>query len=213
MGFRNSIQDMIMMIPAILIGFTFHEYAHAKMADRLGDKTARFQGRLTLNPFYHIDIMGFIFILIAGFGWAKPVETNPRAYKNYYKDDLKVSLAGPLANLSVAVVGAIFLSIYAKFIFPLISSGVLANIILTMIVQIIRINVMLFIFNLLPLPGFDGYHVLRDLYPKFFYKYEGDFYKYRIVILVILFLTPASNIISWPVEKISRMLFNVAIGI
>ena len=213
MGFRNSIQDMIMMIPAILIGFTFHEYAHAKMADRLGDKTARFQGRLTLNPFYHIDIMGFIFILIAGFGWAKPVETNPRAYKNYYKDDLKVSLAGPLANLSVAVVGAIFLSIYAKFIFPLISSGVLANIILTMIVQIIRINVMLFIFNLLPLPGFDGYHVLRDLYPKFFYKYEGDFYKYRIVILVVLFLTPASNIISWPVEKISRMLFNVAIGI
>lgn len=213
MGFRNSIQDMIMMIPAILIGFTFHEYAHAKMADRLGDKTARFQGRLTLNPFYHIDIMGFIFILIAGFGWAKPVETNPRAYKNYYKDDLKVSLAGPLANLSVAVVGAIFLSIYAKFIFPLISSGVLANIILTMIVQIIRINVMLFIFNLLPLPGFDGYHVLRDLYPKFFYKYEGDFYKYRIVILVILFLTPASNMISWPVEKISRMLFNVAIGI
>ncbi|WP_027633839.1 site-2 protease family protein [Clostridium hydrogeniformans] len=213
MGFRNSIQDMIMMIPAILIGFTFHEYAHAKMADRLGDKTARFQGRLTLNPFHHIDIMGFIFILIAGFGWAKPVETNPRAYKNYYKDDLKVSLAGPLANLTVAVVGALILGVYFRFIIPLTNSGVLVVVIFKMLHQIVNINVMLFIFNLLPLPGFDGYHVLRDLYPKFFYKYEGDFYKYRIVILVILFLTPVSNIILKPVASISGILFKVALGI
>ncbi|MEW8955881.1 site-2 protease family protein [Clostridium sp.] len=207
---RNTLQDMILMIPAILIGFTFHEYAHAKMADRLGDKTARFQGRLTLNPFHHIDIMGFILILVAGFGWAKPVETNPRAYKNYYKDDLKVSLAGPLANLTVAVIGAVFLGIYVNFIIPVVSNGALVNIIFTMILQIITINVMLFIFNLIPLPGFDGYHVIRDLYPKFFYKYEDRFYKYRNIALLIFFLTPARYIITIPVSIITNILLKIA---
>ena len=86
-----EILNKILMIPAILLAFTFHEYAHAITADRLGDKTPRFQGRLTLNPIVHIDPMGFLLILLVGFGWAKPVQTNPSAYKNYYKDDLKVS--------------------------------------------------------------------------------------------------------------------------
>ena len=121
-----DLQQIILTIPAILIGFTFHEYAHAKMADKLGDKTPRFQGKLTLNPFVHIDPLGFLFILIAGIGWAKPVETNPSAFKRYYKDDLKVSLAGPIANFIVAVVAAVLYGIYLRFVFPIIGS-ILAN--------------------------------------------------------------------------------------
>ena len=83
--------NIILMIPGMLIAFTFHEYAHAFVADKLGDKTPRFQGRLTLNPLVHIDPMGFLAVIIFRFGWAKPVQTNPSAYKNYYKDDLKVN--------------------------------------------------------------------------------------------------------------------------
>ncbi len=109
----NSILNMILMIPGMLIAFTFHEYAHAYVADKLGDKTPRFQGRLTLNPIAHIDPIGFIAVLIFSFGWAKPVQTNPSAYKNYHKDDLKVSLAGPIANFLVAIVVALIIGVIA----------------------------------------------------------------------------------------------------
>src|SRR5665647_1476491 len=111
----QQILDKILMIPAILLAFTFHEYAHAITADRLGDKTPRFQGRLTLNPIAHIDPIGFILILIMGFGWAKPVQTNPSAFKNYYKDDLKVSVAGPIANLILGFLFAIFTVLFWKY--------------------------------------------------------------------------------------------------
>ena len=97
---KIKILQKLLILPALLIGFTVHEYAHAYMADKLGDKTPRFQGRLTFNPLAHIDPMGFFMILFVGFGWAKPVQTNRSAYRNYYKDDLKVSIAGPLSNLT-----------------------------------------------------------------------------------------------------------------
>ena len=128
----NSILNMILMIPGMLIAFTFHEYAHAYVADKLGDKTPRFQGRLTLNPIAHIDPIGFIAVLIFSFGWAKPVQTNPSAYKNYYKDDLKVSLAGPIANFLVAIVIAVILGFYVNFaygVLPSALSGVLYSMI------------------------------------------------------------------------------------
>ena len=112
---RNGLLDMILIIPAMLVAFTFHEYAHALVADRLGDKTPRFQGRLTLNPLAHIDPFGFIAVLVFGFGWAKPVQTNPSAYKDYRKDDLKVSLAGVTANLIVAIIAAVIYALYIKY--------------------------------------------------------------------------------------------------
>ena len=142
----------ILMIPAILIAFTFHEYAHAITADRLGDKTPRFQGRLTLNPLVHIDPIGFILILIMNFGWAKPVQTNPSAYKNYYKDDLKVSLAGPIANLILSFVFAILTVLFWKYS-P--SKGAIYAIILQILQVTGSINCMLFFLNLVPVPGFD----------------------------------------------------------
>lgn len=206
-----DLQQMILTIPAILIGFTFHEYAHAKMADKLGDKTPRFQGKLTLNPFVHIDPLGFLFILIAGIGWAKPVETNPSVFKKYYKDDLKVSLAGPLANLIVAVVAAVIYGIYLRVIFPIIGNGTLAMVLREIISYTLSVNVMLFVFNLIPLPGFDGAHIVRDLWPKTFYKYEGTMQKYRyIILLVILFLPIVSKIIFKPIEIVTNLLLGIS---
>jgi len=180
----SQILDKILMIPAILIAFTFHEYAHAITADRLGDKTPRFQGRLTLNPIAHIDPMGFILILIVGFGWAKPVETNPSAYKNYYKDDLKVSAAGPIANLILGFVFAILLALFSKFA----PQGAVYEIIGNILLITGYLNCILFFLNLVPIPGFDGFHIVRDLFPKFFYNLSDSILRYQFLIFMALLL-------------------------
>ena len=199
----NSILNIILMIPAMLIAFTFHEYAHAIVADRLGDNTPRFQGRLTLNPIAHIDPFGFIAVLLFKFGWAKPVQTNPSAYKNYYKDDLKVSLAGPIANILVAIVASVIFALYIKFIYGIIPST-LAEVLYSMIQLVIIINVNIGIFNLIPIPGLDGFSVLRDLLPRSFRSFEEKFYQYQMpVMLLFIFFgakiirVPSDIIIGW----------------
>nr|WP_162523271.1 site-2 protease family protein [Clostridium estertheticum] len=205
----------ILMIPAILIAFTFHEYAHAIVADRLGDKTPRFQGRLTLNPIAHIDPIGFILILLTGFGWAKPVETNPSSYKNYYKDDLKISFAGPFANLIIGFVFAIFTVLFWKF-------SPVHGTVLTIIIEIFKItvsiNCMLFFLNLVPVPGFDGYHIVRDLFPKFFYNMSDTFTRYQFLIFLVLILpilpgnqSVFSYIVQVPADWVYNIFMNIAI--
>ncbi|WP_446897383.1 site-2 protease family protein [Clostridium sp. LBM24168] len=191
---NTYILNKILIIPGILIGLTFHEYAHALVADRLGDKTPKFQGRLTLNPFVHIDLLGFIMILLVGFGWAKPVEINPNAYKNRTRDDLKVSVAGPLANLLVAFIFAIFYVIFYRFAFTnSLMSTSMANIIAKILLQAVSINCMLFVFNLIPIPGLDGFHILRDLFPSLYYKVSDKIYRYQIIILIAFVATPIAN--------------------
>lgn len=195
------------MIPGIIIGFTFHEFAHALIADKLGDKTPRFQGRLTLNPSAHIDPMGFVMIIIFGFGWAKPVQVNPSAYKNYHKDDLKVSLAGPIANFLIAIVMAIILSIYWKFGYEILPNGVF-TVIGQMLIAAVSINVGLGLFNLLPVPPLDGFSILRNLAPKIFYKYQESFYQYQMMIMLFV-LYFGGRVISVPRNIIINLLFRL----
>lgn len=196
----DFLYDKIVIIPAILLAFTFHEYAHAKVADKLGDKTPRFQGRLTFNPLKHIDPLGFLLILIIGFGWAKPVETNPSAYKNYYKDDLKVSLAGPLTNLVLAFVGYICWQLFYILQFK---TGIVPvsffYVLLDMLQAVFTINTMLFLFNLLPLPGLDGFAVLRDLKPNLFYNISDSIYRYQIIIIAV-FAFSGARFLSIPLR-------------
>mgnify|MGYP000893335722 CR=1 FL=1 len=193
---NNWLLQKILIIPAVLIGLTFHEYAHALAADRLGDKTPKFQGRLTLNPFVHIDILGFLMIILVGFGWAKPVETNPGALKNRYKDDLKVSFAGPLANLILAFVGAVIVGVIAKFGAILFTNiPTLYSIIISIFSAVVSINCMLFVFNLIPIPGLDGFHILRDLFPSTYFKISDTLYRYQLIILLIFIATPLANYI------------------
>ncbi|WP_333861494.1 site-2 protease family protein [Clostridium sp.] len=206
----EKILEKILIIPAILIGLTFHEFAHAFVADKLGDKTPKFQGRLTLNPFAHVDIIGFIMILLVGFGWAKPVEINPAAFKNRNRDDLKVSIAGPLANLIIAFLAAVLTVIIYRFGLLSMESTSISNIIIKISLYIVNINCMLAVFNLIPLPGLDGFHILRDLFPSTFYKISGTVYRYQLIILVLFVVTPlARYIVGVP----SYMLYNMFISI
>jgi Zn-dependent protease len=207
---RFDILETLLLIPGILVGLTFHEYAHAYVADKLGDKTPRFQGRLTFNPLVHIDPIGFLMILIVGFGWAKPVQVNPSAFKKYYKDDLKVSLAGPMANLIVALVSALLLSILFKFIGT--SNGYTSiQWIISMILGLsVSINCTLFVLNLIPIPGFDGFHILRDLFPKFFYNFAEQVYRYQLVIMIVFLATPLARIlIGGPSSFISGLIYKI----
>lgn len=206
---RTQLFYTILSIPAILVAFTFHEYAHAIVADRLGDKTPRFQGRLTLNPLAHIDPIGFILILLVHFGWAKPVETNPNAYKHYHEDDLKVSVAGPLANLAVAFVFSFIYMLLLKFL----PDNSITYIIILVFQIIVNLNCMFFVLNLLPLPGFDGFHILRDLFPKAFYNLPEEIYTYQLLIFVVLAmpLFGGSSILSFVIGVPSSAIYNIFI--
>jgi len=151
--------SLIGFLLAIIIAVTIHEFAHAWMAYRLGDLTAKYADRLSLNPAKHFDIAGTLFLLLVGFGWGKPVPVNPNALKGRY-DELKVSIAGPVSNLLVALVLAF--PIYAAEEFGI---NYQANLVLFIIKIIIEINIMLAVFNLIPLYPLDGSRILRSLAP------------------------------------------------
>lgn len=199
-SFRMQLLVIILKIPAILIAFTAQGYAKALVADKLGDKTPRFQGRLTLNPSAHIDLIGFLMILIAGFGWTKPLNTNPSAYKRGYKDAIKVSVAAPLANLLVGLLGTILYVGTYKFLSNILPDTIYF-ILINMVLLIATVNVSLFVFNLLPIPGLAGFEIFRDLWPKTFYKVSDKIYQYQFLILIaIIFI--GGTILSIPVNLI-----------
>jgi Zn-dependent protease len=168
---------------ALLIAFSFHEFAHALVADRLGDPTPRQQGRLTLDPMAHIDVVGFLLLLFAGFGWAKPVEIDPRNFKNRKWGDILVSIAGPLTNLIIALIAYIvlaFLSMSASF-----DNQIIANILWA----IVGLNIGLAVFNILPIPPLDGYHVIKSLFFRYNVKFFWEFERYSFIVLIILIIT------------------------
>ncbi|WP_418222631.1 site-2 protease family protein [Clostridium isatidis] len=204
---NNYLLQKVLVIPGILIAFTAQGYAKAKMADKLGDKTPRFQGRLSLNPLDHIDIIGFIMILVAGFGWTKPVETNPNAYKNGYKDAVKVTYASLFSTLIVAFIFSLIFTLWLKL-------GIYLNVSSFMIITyalkfIVEININLFIFNLLPLPGLAGFDLFRYLSPRNFYKYSGMIYDYQLYIL-IAFVVLGKYVLAIPSGLIEGLFLKIA---
>ena len=179
-----NIYDKAIMIPAILIAFAFHEFAHAFVADKLGDDTPRYEGRLTLNPANHIEPVGFLMIIIFGFGWAKPVRTNPSAYRNYYRDDFWVSIAGPIANFLTSILFTIIFAFFLKYVDINMSQNSAINVFYDMINEVITLNVLLGFFNLLPIPGFDGFHALKDLFRGGLNNIEEKLWQIRPLLLI-----------------------------
>lgn len=160
----------LISLPGLLTAIIFHEIAHGLTAYWLGDPTAKNAGRLTLNPIKHIDPVGFIFMLIFRFGWAKAVPINPRYFKNRKLDTILVSLAGVTVNFIIAIIiGAV-----------LVYGHITNETVLDMLGIGMWYNIMLGVFNLLPFPPLDGSKVVASLLPVkleyFFYKYERYFY-------------------------------------
>ncbi len=156
---------LLFMAPGILFALTIHEYCHAWTANRLGDPTARLQGRLSLNPIAHLDLFGTICFVLAGFGWGKPVPVNPYNFKNPRKGDMLVSFAGPASNfISAFVLGIIFRLVY--------EFGILPSYLNMMLLFSIRISLLLAFFNLIPLFPLDGSHILKGLLP---YEYVASY--------------------------------------
>ena len=163
------IQKIIYVAPAVLIALSLHEFAHGWASYMLGDPTPKAQGRISLNPFHHLDLVGTLLLFFVGFGWAKPVQVDSRYYQNPKNDMVKVALAGPIMNFIVAFV--------AIFIFELLNKldvqvNLLTGYIAILLQYIAIINVGLGIFNLIPIPPLDGSKVLMAvLPPKSYFSY------------------------------------------
>ncbi len=199
--FSNPIIFLI-LFPGLLLAITFHEFAHAWAADHLGDPTPRAQNRLTLDPRAHLDPMGTIAILLTRFGWGKPVQFDPYNLQDPVRDSALIALAGPLANLILAVI----LSLVINFnIFPW-------ELVQFSLIQLLIINVMLAIFNLIPVHPLDGSKIITALLPQeVAYNYEMAMERYGTLILIFLIMpwggiSPASQLISPMIDIIVRML-------
>jgi Zn-dependent protease len=150
-----DITQWIVRIPVLFFAITIHEYAHGRAALWLGDPTAQRMGRLTLNPLPHIDPMGAICLFLFKFGWAKPVPVDPRYFKNIRRGTIIMSVAGPAANLTVAFIAGLLIRF---FLYP-------SQLYLSVLLDLILMNIGLGIFNLIPIPPLDGSHVLENLLP------------------------------------------------
>lgn len=182
------------LIPYVVIvlalAFTVHEFAHAYVAYKFGDPTAKNQGRLTLSPFAHLDPIGTLLIFIAGFGWAKPVPVNRFYFKNPRLAGVLVSVAGPLSNLVIAFIGlAVWYILLSTGALSSLSSG-MAEGLHQFFNILIFLNITLFIFNLFPFPPLDGYRIIEDLAPSGIRAKMTQFESYGMVVFLILVLTP-----------------------
>ena len=149
---RTPPEVLLLLVPVLLFALCFHEFAHAWMANKLGDPTAKHSGRLTLNPLAHLDPMGSLMILFVGFGWAKPVPVDVRYLQNPRTDMMKVAFAGPVANLLLAFIGGTIIR------FQIVSGSLIL-----MLVLFTQINIMLAVFNMIPIPPLDGSQIFSGL--------------------------------------------------
>ena len=187
---------LIAGIPGLIIAMVVHEYAHARVAVELGDMTPKMMGRLTLNPKAHLDPVGLIMLLVAQFGWAKPVIINPYNFKKPRRDDMLVSVAGPLANLVTAFLALVIFIEYQKL------GGRLSEGVVLVMKLIIEYNIGFAIFNMIPIPPLDGSHILMQLLPRdMAYKLAG-LERYSFLILVVMSMTTILGYILVPLRSL-----------
>lgn len=188
-------QELILTIPAFLVAVTVHELAHGLVAERLGDPTARLQGRLTLNPLPHIDTLGAIAFLLAGFGWAKPVPVNSYNLRHPTRDMAWIAGAGPLSNFLVAFVALLALLLAQRAV----ETPFLAAPLDRILGKIFHFNIILAVFNLIPLPPLDGGHFLPYFLPRRSWSLIHQLEQYGPLLLLLLVMSGATSRILGPV--------------
>ncbi|WP_166238377.1 site-2 protease family protein [Paenibacillus turpanensis] len=189
------IEELPFLFLALMVGFTLHEYAHAYFADRFGDPTARHFGRVTLNPMAHLDVLGTLLILLAGFGWAKPVPVDRSRFKRPRLMSIIVSAAGPLSNLLIAFVAILlaYVLLMTGIVNPQQMSVGAFKAVGTFFHYMIMMNLLLFVFNLIPLPPLDGYRVVKDLLPLRMRIWLGQYEHWgAYIFLLLVFIPPLS---------------------
>lgn len=203
MDINLFIQKLAILAPPFLFALTVHELAHGYVAYQLGDPTAKNQGRLTLNPLKHLDPLGVIAFIIMKIGWAKPVPVNPNYFKNPQQGMLLVALAGPGSNVVLAIASAFL----AKFfvLFDMIPLFILQPLV-SMLVASVWINIMLAVFNCLPIPPLDGSKVLMGLLPPSALRSYMKLEPFGFILLLILFYTGIIPQLIMPIINFSNNL-------
>jgi len=207
------LMNIVIMLPGIVIGLSFHEYAHALVAYKLGDDTPKLQGRVTVNPLAHIDPIGFLAILLIRFGWGKPVEIYPGNFKNRRRDTILVSLAGVMMNLMIAIFFTLVLKLMIAGLGINVFLDGMGNSIFMMLYYVVFINLMLMIFNLLPVPPLDGFSIITEVFDlrksEFYYWVSNRGFLILMVLIVFnitgFVLTPAIQFFMGIVEKVIYM--------
>ena len=199
-------QIIILLIPALVFSLSFHEFAHAWMAFRLGDNTAARSGRLTLNPMSHLDPVGSLALLLMGFGWAKPVPVDSRYLENPKQDMVKVAAAGPVSNIILAVVAALALR-------SLFSTDLLTDNIKTFLIIFMQINITLAVFNLIPVSPLDGSQILTPFLEKYFGSeivWKMQVYGPRFLFFIIIFsMVTDIHIFSFIINPIFNLFLHI----
>ena len=203
----NALLSLLLTLPAVLIAITFHEFAHAFAADKLGDDTARRQGRLNLNPLSHIDPIGMVMLIFAGFGWGKPVEINPRNFNRNIKMPVAeaiVAAAGPIMNFTLAIIFCVIYVAIMKFA-PMFIFTQIGGIVIILLRVCISINIGLGIFNLIPLPPLDGSKILAAFLPYSAKDWLEKYYNIFYIVFVVIWVTGiAGNIISPIISAVDK---------
>jgi len=197
-----NILSFIIFAISLIIAITIHEFSHALAADRLGDPTPRSMGRLSLNPLKHLDLVGTLMLFLIHFGWGKPVPIDPFNFRNPKRDEIIVSFAGPASNLILAIL----LALIVRFI-PL------NPLVTTFFSSLIQLNIILAIFNLIPIPPLDGSHIFLNLLPENSrLKWEEAFSRYGFILLMLLIFLPIGNggtILSSVISPIINWIFSL----
>ena len=215
----NALLSLLISLPAVLIAITFHEYAHAWAADRLGDDTPRRQGRLSLNPFSHLDPIGTVMLVFAGFGWGKPVEIDSRNFNRNIKMSVAeaiVAAAGPLMNFILAIIFTIIHTAIWKFAPSFVLTQV-GSIVMILLSACVSINVGLGVFNLIPLPPLDGSKIIAGFLPSNVRNWFERYYSIFYIIFVIIWVTgiagdiisPLISLVYKGILKLVAMIFGI----
>ena len=205
----DIIAQLTIQIPPLLLALTLHEFAHGYVAYRLGDPTARNAGRLTLNPLSHLDPVGTLAFIFIKIGWAKPVPVNPIYFKNPRQDMLWVALAGPASNLVLAVLSAVLLRFIAAIVGLLPSSPLIAAVLIPfswMLVASVWINLVLCVFNFLPIPPLDGSRILSGLLPEEMAHTYASYERYGFIIVLVLAFTGVLSMVISPIIRFANTL-------
>lgn len=196
----DGILGLLLTLPGVIIAITFHEFAHAFTAYKLGDDTPRYQGRLNLNPFNHLDPLGFFMLIVAHFGWGRPVEINPRNFSGKYSlsaSEAIVAVAGPIMNFILSIVFALILGVVVNFAPETFLASSVGAVLVSIIQYTVIVNVGLGVFNLIPLPPLDGSKVLMHFLPYngkvWMANNEGTF---SIIFLLLWITGIAGKVIS-----------------